>query len=228
MQTQPPNPLPLSASFSVADRRSLPVILLADTSGSMAQDGKIEAMNRAIAEMLDSFVNDADAPAQIQLAVIAFGGAEAALHLPLRPVEQVRWTSMGANGKTPLGSAIRQLGALISDELQVRRNSYYPTVVLLSDGQPTDDWREPLDAFLDTDRGRKTVRIAVAIGSDADPTPLAAFATDGGRGVLRADQVRQIHTFFRWLTVTIASRSRAPRPNDSMLPPPPSLDDIEF
>lgn len=194
----------------------------------MGEDGKIEAMNRAIAEMVDALVNDADAPAQIQLAVIAFGGADASLHLPLEPVEQVRWTPMAARGKTPLGAALRHLTGLLSDESQVHRNSYYPTLVLLSDGQPTDEWSDALQALLESERGRKSVRLAVAIGADADVDVLRAFVSDATHGVLRADQARQIHTFFRWLTATIASRTRAPKPNHAAVLPPPSLDEIEF
>jgi uncharacterized protein YegL len=194
----------------------------------MGENGKIEALNRAIAEMVDALVNDADAPAQIQLAVIAFGGADATLHLPLEPIEQVRWTPMGARGKTPLGAALKRLMGLLSDESKVRRNSYYPTLVLLSDGQPTDEWRDALQALFESERGRKSVRLAVAIGADADVDVLRAFVSDSTNGVLRADQARQIHTFFRWLTATIASRTRAPMPNQATVLPPPSLDEIEF
>ncbi len=194
----------------------------------MGENGKIEALNRAIAEMVETLVNDADAPAQIRLAVIAFGGADASLHLPLEPVEHVRWTPMVARGKTPLGAALRLLTALLSDESKVRRNSYYPTLVLLSDGRPTDEWSDGLQALLESERGRKSVRLAVAIGADADVDVLRAFVSDPTNGVLRADQARQIHTFFRWLTATIASKTRAPKPNHAAVLLPPSLDEIEF
>lgn len=220
--------MPDPTQFSVAERRALPVILLADTSGSMEADSKIEALNRAVAEMLDALVSDADAPAQIQVAVIAFGGTVATVHLPLQPVEEVRWSPMAARGKTPLGLALQQLGVLLGDESQIPRNAYYPTLVLLSDGQPTDEWRTPLSQLLDSDRGRKTVRLSVGIGADADAAVLRAFASDPVNGVLRADQARQIHTFFRWLTATIASRTRAASPNRAPFLAPPSLDDIEF
>jgi uncharacterized protein YegL len=72
------------------------------------------------------------------------------------------------------------------------------------------------------------VRLAVAIGADADVDVLRAFVSDSTNGVLRADQARHIHTFFRWLTATIASRTRAPKPNQATVLPPPSLDEIEF
>ena len=44
--------------FAIPTARPLPVIVLADASGSMEQDDKIVALNRAIAEMIRSFAND--------------------------------------------------------------------------------------------------------------------------------------------------------------------------
>jgi len=221
-------PVSGNATFSVPERRSLPVILLADTSGSMEQDGKIDVMNRAIAEMVDALANDVDAPAQLLLMVITFGGTEASLHVPLGPVEGIQWSPMSARGRTPLGGALALLNQLIGDDSVIRRNSYHPTLVLLSDGQPTDAWEEPLRLLIESERGRKAVRLAVAIGADADIDVLRAFVSDQTFGVLRADQARQIHTFFRWLTATLTSRSRAPQPNQAAVLPPPSLDEIDF
>lgn len=40
--------------FTVASARPMSVILLADISGSMSVDGKINALNRAIAELIAS------------------------------------------------------------------------------------------------------------------------------------------------------------------------------
>lgn len=41
--------------FTVHSPRKLPVIILADVSGSMESNGKIQTLNRAIASMIDSF-----------------------------------------------------------------------------------------------------------------------------------------------------------------------------
>ena len=43
--------MPSLKEFTVSSARPLPVILLADVSGSMAVDGKIDALNGAVAEM---------------------------------------------------------------------------------------------------------------------------------------------------------------------------------
>ena len=41
--------------FVMASARPLPVIILADISGSMSTNGKIDALNDAIAEMIETF-----------------------------------------------------------------------------------------------------------------------------------------------------------------------------
>src|SRR5438876_10944541 len=55
--------------FTVSSARPLPVILLADVSGSMAADGKIDALNAAVAEMLAAFAEEDDGRAEIHVAV---------------------------------------------------------------------------------------------------------------------------------------------------------------
>jgi uncharacterized protein YegL len=56
--------------FSIATARMMPVIILADVSGSMTAYGKLAALNRAIAETIAIFASEQDARAQIHVAVI--------------------------------------------------------------------------------------------------------------------------------------------------------------
>ena len=46
-------------SFTLQAARPLPVILLADVSGSMGVQGKIQALNLAVQEMLTAFADEA-------------------------------------------------------------------------------------------------------------------------------------------------------------------------
>ena len=45
-------------SFTVPTARMMPVIILADVSGSMTKQGKIAILNRAIASMIQEFKDD--------------------------------------------------------------------------------------------------------------------------------------------------------------------------
>lgn len=91
--------------FQVQTARPLPIIVLADTSGSMAVDGKIEAMNRGLKDMIASFSSESRLRAEIQVSVITFGGSQAELNLPLTPAHQLQsfTTAAVAGGETRAG-----------------------------------------------------------------------------------------------------------------------------
>jgi uncharacterized protein YegL len=199
--------------FTAPTARPLPVIILADVSGSMATEGKIQALNHAVKEMIEAFREEDDLRAQIQVAVITFGAGDAKVHLPLALPEQTSWTDLSAKGDTPMGAAFTQTRALLDDRATIPSRAYRPTVVLLSDGQPTDAWKPPLDALLQSERGQKAFRMALAIGADADETVLKAFLADPEARVFRADEARQIRKFFRFVSMSVTSRSRSANPN---------------
>jgi len=89
--------------FTMSSARPLPVIVLADVSGSMSANGKIDALNDAVSEMIATFAEEDDARAEIHVSVIAFGGGGASIHKPLRPARETRWEPMAASGRTPMG-----------------------------------------------------------------------------------------------------------------------------
>jgi uncharacterized protein YegL len=86
-------------------------------------------------------------------------------------------------------------------------------IVLVSDGQPNDEWEKPLAALLASNRGSRADRFALAIGEDADPAMLARFVNDPSRPVLRTSDARQVIKFFRWVTMSVTARSRSATPN---------------
>lgn len=153
--------------FSVASARPLPVVIMADVSHSMSDDGKIDVLNSSIREMVAAFAQEDSDRAEIHIAVITFGG-KAVLQVPLTPARDVNWTPAEARGRTPLGAAIDIATALIQDRDSLPRRSYRPTIVLASDGHPTDDWHGPLTRLSESDRSKAAQRFALAIGADAD------------------------------------------------------------
>lgn len=211
--------------FTVAAARPLPVVLLADVSGSMAADGKIAALNAAVTEMQAAFAEEDDAQAEIHMAVVTFGGA-AALHLPLTPAAQMQWAPMHAKGMTPMGAALDIVTTLIEDREQVPSRAYRPTVVLVSDGQPNDEWQGPLARFHQSERAAKAQRFALGIGADADHDVLRTFLGDPEGRVFEAHEAREVRKFFRWVTMSVTSRSRSGQPNQMVDVDPPELDDF--
>lgn len=212
---------------SIATVRPLPVILLVDVSGSMATAGKIESLNQAAAEMVAAFAEEDRSRAVITVAVITFGGG-AKLHQPLCPAHQMTWQPLTASGNTPLGAALDLATQMLEDQAQIPSRAYRPTLVLVSDGQPNDEWEGPLSRLHGSPRAAKAARFALAIGDDADVEMLQRFlATPEGR-IFRAHEARQIKQFFRWVTMSVTQRSRSANPDSVIAAEPTDLDDFNF
>lgn len=205
--------------FTTQTARPLPVILLADVSGSMGVAGKIQALNHAVREMIETFQDESDLRAEIQVSVITFGG-QSRVHLPLSPARAASWSDLGANGGTPMGAAFELVRQMVEDKTTVPGRAYRPTIVLVSDGQPTDEWQQPLQALLGSERGGKAFRMALAIGEDADITVLQAFLANPEARVYRAEEARQIRQFFQLVTMSVSARSRSANPNSAPLGQP--------
>ncbi|MDF1552530.1 MAG: VWA domain-containing protein [Deferrisomatales bacterium] len=214
--------------FTMSTARPLPVIVLADVSGSMSANGKIDALNDAVSEMVTTFAEEDDSRAEIHVSVIAFGRGGASIHTSLRPARETLWVPMEASGRTPMGEAFDLVRTMVEDRNTIPSRAYRPTLVLVSDGVPTDDWRGPLAELLKSERASKATRFAMGIGADADHETLTAFlANDEGR-VFGAHEAREIKNFFRWVTMSVATRSRSTNPNSVVMVEPTDLDDFDF
>lgn len=192
--------------ISLSAARPLPVIVLADASGSMSQGGKIETLNRALQEMVRVFASQDDLRADLQVTVVTFSGKHAEVSMPLQSASSLQWNDLKAIGKTPMGDAFRLTADLFEDRGSIPGTAYTPTIVLASDGQPTDDWRPSLNRLLSLPRARKAQRLSLAIGEDANMEVLEAFTGDASTPVLRAADVPQILQFFRFVTMSVCAR----------------------
>ena len=81
-----------------------------------------------------------------------------------------------------------------------------PVLVLLTDGQPTDDFKGGLDALLATPWGKKAVRIAIAIGKDTDTHVLEQF-TANKELVLEAKNPQLLVKFIKWASTVVKNVS---------------------
>ena len=214
--------------FVIAVARPLPVIVLADVSGSMSINGKIEALNDAIKTMVASFAEEDPGRAEIHVGVIAFGKGGARIHQPLRPSTGIQWETVAAGGNTPMGAAFDLVVKMIEDPAQVPGRAYRPAIVLISDGEPTDDWEEPLARLLSSERAAKASRFVLGVGDDADPAMLAKFLADPAARVYSAHEARQIKNFFRWVTMSVTQRTRSSNPNSVVAIDPVALDEYDF
>ena len=81
-----------------------------------------------------------------------------------------------------------------------------PVLVLLTDGQPTDDFKKGLDALMATPWGKKAVRIAIAIGKDTDISVLEQFAGNKEL-VLEAKNPQLLVKFIKWASTVVKNVS---------------------
>lgn len=201
--------------FAVATARPLPVIILADVSGSMLENNNIGALNAALKDFLSTLSQESRLNAEIHVSIITFGGAKAEVHVPLTPAWQINQTNdLVALGGTPMGGAFELAVEMIENKEIIPSRAYKPTIVLISDGIPTDNWESSFNKLKNSDRAQKASRMAMAIGAGADKNMLKAFVNDlEASEVFEAHNAKEIHRFFRAVSMSVSSRSQSNTPN---------------
>lgn len=202
-------------------RRQLHYIWILDCSGSMKAAGKIQALNTALAEALPLLRSAAEenVTADVLVRVVAFSdGARWHVGEPT-PVEQFRMPPVTAGGLTDLGAALELVATGLASPPMPER-ALAPVLTLVSDGQPTDDFRTGLRALLDSRWGSRSVRLAIAIGHDADRDVLQEFIGHG-KGIVpvQANSPEAVIDAIRWATTAVKS------PVTDMQPVQPAADD---
>ena len=191
-----------------------------------------------------------DVRGEVHVALVTFGG-DSKLLCPLTPADQLQLPELQAGGKTPLGSAIDLVRALLEDESEISSRAFAPSVVLLSDGAPTDlpdDLKErvirgeiavddylswgPLKSLRASPRCARAQRLALAIGTgeegESTHAVLEAFVNTPGIPVIRAADAGGIARFLRWVTLSVATRTRSRDPNTPVLPALSPFDNDEI
>lgn len=206
--------------FITPKAKPLPVILLLDCSGSMGGD-KIRNLNDAVRDMIGAFTDNETSETEIHTSIITFGAAVKLQH-PLSSAHEIKWHELEAGGGTPLGTALKMAKAMIEDKEVIPSRAYRPTVILVSDGQPTDEWESPLKAFVSEGRSSKCDRMAMAIGADADEIVLGKFIEGTKKPLFYAENAKQLRDFFKFVTMSVTSRTQSVNPN--LLPEPETIE----
>jgi uncharacterized protein YegL len=191
-------------------RRQLHFMWILDVSGSMRADGKIQALNVAISEALPSLraAAQGNMSADVMVRAVTFStGANWHFADPI-PVGEFRWTPVEAGGFTDMGAAL----SLAAEGLRVPpmpERGLSPVLVLVSDGQPTDNFADGLRQLLDTTWGSRAIRLAIAIGRDADQTVLQTFiGHESGQRPVLANNPDAIIAAIRWASTAVAPTFR--------------------
>ncbi len=214
--------------------RPVHFIWLLDCSYSM-QGEKIGQLNYAIREAVPEMraVAQDNPAAQLMLRTMTFSTTARWHHQDPVPVEQFTWQDVQVDGMTNLGEALH-LAARELETPPMPQRALKPVLALVSDGVPTDDWKSGLRAVDATPWGRKAVRVAIAIGADADRTVLQEFLGNPELQPLDANSPKQLAAAIRWASTAAVKAASQPMagPGDVTLtkqPPfaPLTLDDDE-
>jgi uncharacterized protein YegL len=191
--------------------RPLHFIWMADCSGSMAVDGKIQSLNTAIKEAIPNMqtVADENPNAQVLVRAIKFSsGAQWHVSQPTE-VADFKWDDLTAEGVTDMGRAL----SLVAEQLAIppmTERALPPVLVLISDGQPTDDYASGLKAVMEQPWGRKAVRIAIAIGEDADTEVLQRFIGNPELKPLQANNPESLVKYIKWVSTAVLKSASSP------------------
>jgi uncharacterized protein YegL len=189
--------------------RRLPAYLLLDVSGSMAGD-PIQGVNNGVQLLYNELLNNPQALDTVHLAVITFGN-EAHIVSPLTDLLNFKPPQLTADGATSLGAALTKLNQSLDADIipnsNAQKGDYRPLVFLLSDGSPTDNWRDPLKVLRSRTTSKIGTLIALACGAAARVDVLKEIADV----VLLMDNVTSdaLQAYFRWVSASVGTASIA-------------------
>ncbi len=108
-----------------------------------------------------------------------------------------------------MGAALAALAEQLTPEGMPGRQ-LPPVIVLVSDGQPTDDFEAGLARLMASPYGRKAIRIAIAIGADADLDVLSRFIAHPEFKPLQAHNAEALVNRIKWATTAPVKSVSAP------------------
>ena len=204
--------------------RRLPIYILLDCSGSMMGE-PITALQTGLQNLVATLRQDPYALETAYISVITFE-SEARQIVPLTELSQFNPPLVAAGGTTAMGAALTLLAERIEAEVTKSsldsKGDWKPMVFLLTDGSPTDNLTEGIEALK---RVKIGAFVACAAGPGAETKELSRITNI----VVQMDTAdsNTIKAFFKWATASISTSSNSVASNKEVqgpsdLPPPPA------
>jgi uncharacterized protein YegL len=187
--------------------RRLPVYLLLDCSESMAGPA-IDAVQKGVQALISELMGDPRALESVCVSVITFA-KKAQQVVPLTELTAFQAPKLSVRTGTSLGEALRLLLDCLQREVKkttaTQKGDYKPLVFLLTDGQPTDNWRPAADAIKRANNPKIANIYAIGCGPDVDTNLLRQITEI----VLKLDDTtpETFKKFFIWLSASVQTAS---------------------
>lgn len=191
--------------------------LVLDTSHSMSGQ-PIEKLNEGVSQLLQELLADEYAKYSVELGIFTFGGSvkQVMNFTALQPVKEANAT-FTASGNTPMGKAVdAAMHALNSRKQQYKEAgvSYYqPWLILMTDGEPTDAYRDAAQRLRALAADKKVVVFGIGIGDGCNMEVLGEFCPPDRQPKKLAGL--KFKDFFAWLSQSMSQVSQS-TPGDSV------------
>jgi uncharacterized protein YegL len=192
-------------------KRQMVLFFIIDTSGSM-EGTKIGEVNNAIREVLPELQDIGGSDVDLKIACLKFSSGFEWMHSAPVSAESFKWANVAADGVTDFGAACKELADKLSKDkfLNAPSASVAPAIFLMSDGEPTDDYKEGIALLHKNNWFKYALKVAVAIGNDANRDVLKEF-TGTIEAVITVHTPEALRKMIRFVSVTssqIGSKSQ--------------------
>lgn len=154
-------------------RKVLTMFFLVDASGSMTGN-PIGMLNAGIEESLPTIrdLSDKNDDCEIKIAVLQFSTGCQWLTPEGEPqsVSDYKWHDITAGGMTEFGEALKELNSKMSRNALFKNDAgnKEAVIILITDGEPTDEWQKPLEDLKQNAWFKHAIKIALNINSNID------------------------------------------------------------
>ena len=157
-------------------RKSLVIFFLIDTSGSM-KGTKMGELNTVMEELIPEIRKVGEADTEVKIAVLTFSTDVKWMYSEPIAIEEFEWARLSASGVTSMGAAFKELSARMSRNsfLNSPSLSFAPVIFLMTDGYPSDDYKEGLKELSSNSWYKFGLKAALGIGNEANDDMLAEF-----------------------------------------------------
>ena len=191
---------PLSATS--VSKKSLVIFFLIDTSGSM-KGKKMGELNTVMEELIPEIRRVGEADTDVKVAVLTFSTEVRWMYSNPIPIEDFEWARLRASGVTSMGAAFKELNHRMSRNsfLNSPSLSFAPVIFLMTDGYPSDDYKEGLRELQTNSWYKFGLKAALGIGQEANDNILAEF-TGSKDTVVHAYSGGQLAQMIKIIAVT--------------------------